>query len=155
MEIRLFQSLNHEEGILKVQLLIKSGYHIVPNPSTALIVARATFKDGWNALHYACSEGHIEIVDILIDFNADPNLPCNTDCWRHTTTDTKFSPLMLAALNGHAEIVKKLVEKKSDINYRDTNGETALYLASYSGRNEIVDILLKANANPNIYTCKH
>ena len=112
-----------------------------------LIVTRATFKDGWNALHYACSEGHIEIVDTLINFNSDPNLPCNTD--------TKFSPLMLAALNGHAKIVKKLLEKKSDIEYRNTSGETSLYLASYSGRNEIVDILLKANANPNIYTCKH
>ena len=62
---------------------------------------------------------------------------------------------MLAALNGHAKIVKKLLEKKSDIDYRNTNGETSLYLASYNGRNEIVDILLKANANPNIYTCKH
>ena len=62
---------------------------------------------------------------------------------------------MLAALNGHAKIVKKLLEKKSDIDYRNTSGETSLYLASYSGRNEIVDILLKANANPNIYTCKH
>jgi hypothetical protein len=26
-------------------------------------------------MHYACSEGHIEIVDILIDANTDPNLP--------------------------------------------------------------------------------
>ena len=98
-------------------------------------------------MHYACSEGHIEILDILIDANADLNLISNTD--------TKCSPLMIAALNGHAEIVQKLLQKKSDIDYRDTNGETALYQASYSGRNEIVDILLKANGNPNIYTCKH
>jgi hypothetical protein len=103
--------------------------------------------NGWTPLYYACSEGHIEILDILIDANADLNLISNTD--------TKCSPLMIAALNDHAEIVKKLLEKKSDIDYRDTNGETALYQASYSGRNEIVDILLKANGNLNIYTCKH
>ena len=38
-EIRLFQSLNHKEGNLKMQLLINSGYYIVlliPNSSTAL-----------------------------------------------------------------------------------------------------------------------
>ena len=28
--------INHKEVNLKVRLLIKSGYHIVPNPSTAL-----------------------------------------------------------------------------------------------------------------------
>jgi hypothetical protein len=37
MDIRLFQPLNHVAGNLKVQLLIKSGYYIVPNTSTALI----------------------------------------------------------------------------------------------------------------------
>ena len=36
-EISPFQSLNYQEGNLKVQLLIKTGYYIVPNPSTYLI----------------------------------------------------------------------------------------------------------------------
>ena len=35
MEIILFQS--HQEGNLKVRLLIASGYYNIPNPSTALI----------------------------------------------------------------------------------------------------------------------
>ena len=37
-EIILFQSLNNREGNLKVRLLIKSSYYIVPNPSTTLIL---------------------------------------------------------------------------------------------------------------------
>ena len=36
-EIILFQWLNNQEGNLKVQLLIKIGYYIVPNPSITLI----------------------------------------------------------------------------------------------------------------------
>ena len=36
-EVRPFQSLNHQEGNLKVLVLIKSSYYIVPNPSTTLV----------------------------------------------------------------------------------------------------------------------
>ena len=36
-EISPFQSLNYQEDNLKVQLLIETGYYIVPNPSTYLI----------------------------------------------------------------------------------------------------------------------
>ena len=35
-EIRFFQSLNHVNFYLKLPFLIKSGYYIVPSPSTAL-----------------------------------------------------------------------------------------------------------------------
>ena len=35
-DIILFQLLNYQEGNLKVQSLTKSGYYIVPNPSTTL-----------------------------------------------------------------------------------------------------------------------
>ena len=35
---QLFQSYNHQGGNLKVQLLIKSSYYIVPNTSTTLIL---------------------------------------------------------------------------------------------------------------------
>ena len=37
MEIKLFQSINHQKGDLKVQFLIKSNYIIVPNPTTTLM----------------------------------------------------------------------------------------------------------------------
>ena len=36
-DIVLFQSLNHQEGNLKVRLLIKGSYYIVPNPSITLL----------------------------------------------------------------------------------------------------------------------
>ena len=36
-EIEMFQSLNHVDVNLKPRFLIKSGYYIVPSPSTALL----------------------------------------------------------------------------------------------------------------------
>ena len=45
-EIRFFNHLNYVEVNLKLQFLIKSGYHIVPNPSIALIM---NMKDNYTA----------------------------------------------------------------------------------------------------------
>ena len=46
-EIIFFQSLNHVDMNLKPRYLIKSGYYIVPSPSTALIgtLFKALFVD--------------------------------------------------------------------------------------------------------------
>ena len=38
MEITLFQTLNQQEGNLKVELLLYSDYYIAPNPSITLIL---------------------------------------------------------------------------------------------------------------------
>ena len=42
MKNTFFQSLNHVDFYLKQQFLIKSGYYIVPSPSTALVCIMAT-----------------------------------------------------------------------------------------------------------------
>ena len=46
-EIRLFQSLNHQKGNLKVWLLIKRDYYIVPNSSTILHKGQILWKNWW------------------------------------------------------------------------------------------------------------
>ena len=45
-----FQSLNRQEGNLKLCLLIKSEYHIVPNPSSTLVQKLKSAKFVWNAI---------------------------------------------------------------------------------------------------------
>ena len=58
--------------------------------------------------------------------------------------------LINATKTGTAKDVNVLIEKKSDINYRDENGDTPLSKACNEGNYEIVDLLLSANADPNI-----
>lgn len=41
---KLFQSLKHQEGNLKVWLFIKIGYYILPNPPTTLIPGATNFQ---------------------------------------------------------------------------------------------------------------
>lgn len=59
-----------------------------------------------------------------------------------------ISPLMLAAMNGHAATVKLLLDMGSDINAQiETNRNTALTLACFQGRCEVVSLLLDRKAN--------
>ena len=58
--------------------------------------------------------------------------------------------LIEATKIGTAKDVNDLIEKKSDIDYQDENGDTPLSKACNEGRYEIVNLLLSANADPNI-----
>ena len=54
---------------------------------------------------------------------------------------------MLAAMNGHTQVVKLLLEKGSDINAQiETNKNTALTLACFRGRDQVVRLLLEKKA---------
>ncbi len=69
-----------------------------------------------------------------------------------------ISPLMLAAMNGHVPAVKLLLDMGSDINAQiETNRNTALTLACFQGRAEVVSLLLdrKANVEHRAKVCYH
>ena len=66
-------------------------------------------KDGKTALIHASTEGKDDVVDILLKYNADPNI----------SSKFKFSPLYAASLNGYAEIVKKLIKNQAEVNHQD------------------------------------
>ena len=55
---------------------------------------------------------------------------------------------MLAAMNGHTAAVKTLLDMGSDINAQiETNRNTALTLACFQGRHEVVSLLVDRKAN--------
>eukprot|EP00906_Rhabdomonas_costata_P031078 RCo043925 len=88
---------------------------------------------GCTPLHYACSNGHIEAVQVLlqqagIDTNAQ-------DCYGRTA-------LHWAAQCGHIEIVRLLMSTKGVRNGLKTNlGKTAGELARQYGQLDIVPLL--------------
>lgn len=61
-----------------------------------------------------------------------------------------WGALHYAVFNGQADIVRYLVEQGGDVNARAPNHHTALMLAARNGHGEIVRILLAAGANPNL-----
>lgn len=58
-----------------------------------------------------------------------------------------FTPLMLAAKNGHYIIVLDLIKAGANPNQTDKEGHTALMLPAQNGHSKIVSYLVKAGAN--------
>jgi len=134
------------ENIIKIEELLLT---VDPN------CIEPNANNGWHPTHYA-KEGHTplsaaaklgnkEIVELLINANADINFH---DVYLR-------SPIMQAAFEGHFEMVKYLVDKGALINGISGNHGSALCLAARGGHQEIVEYLLDRGANINAYTYMH
>ena len=67
------------------------------------------------------------------------------------TNEEVPSPLHIASINGHIEIVEFLFKIGVDVNLPDhPNGFTPLHYAAIHGKDEIVEFLLKNEADPNL-----
>lgn len=89
------------------------------------------------ALHYAATRGNVSVVKLLVDNGAALEIYNNY----------QRTPLLKAARErGGIETVKILVEGGANINATDFFGDTPLSLAAWRGFEEIVDYLLKKNA---------
>lgn len=53
---------------------------------------------------------------------------------------------MMAALNGHVDVVKLLIDWKCNVNTAAYNRRTALHLAAERGKRECCELLLDAGA---------
>ena len=61
-----------------------------------------------------------------------------------------LTPLMLAAINNHAAVLRTLIDHGADKNARTRAGWTALAYAAWRGHAEIVRVLLARGADPNV-----
>ena len=62
-------------------------------------------------------------------------------------TDTRWTPLFMAAQNGHVEVVRCLVEAGADKDKADVDGWTPLWVAALHGNVEMVRCLVEAGAD--------
>jgi len=83
------------------------------------------------------------IINLLINYKANVNLPCHG-----------VSPLMLAAQEGLTYIAVSLIKAGADINDHSGDGMTALMLAAREGHADIIELLLSVNVNIKATTVK-
>ena len=99
--------------------------------------------DGYTALHYSCKHGHIDIVRTLVKHKANVN----------ARTDSGDTPLIIAAVNNHDNIVHALLsDSQCSVSTNGENGYTALHYSCKHGHIDIVRTLVKHKANVNART---
>lgn len=96
--------------------------------------------DGHSALSAALLESHAEVAELLMRRGADTDV-----------RDAEGRPLLyLLVLENRLEMAMLLIEKGGvPLESRDSEGRTAIHVASWQGCVEMVDLLLKHGANPN------
>lgn len=99
---------------------------------------RAEF--GWTALLVASAQGYPDLVRILMDAGANPDIG----------NVHGITPLMYGARYGNAEVTRVLLEYHAKVDLQDVYGCTALMVAVREGQEPIVEMLLDAGADPVI-----
>ena len=89
----------------------------------------------------ACHKGNMNVINILLNASADPNITDANGCtWLHAAVCWNCRKEALQAIIGHG----------TDVNAMNKQKQTALALACENGNVDDVKLLLNARADPNI-----
>ena len=106
--------------------------HALLSDSQCLVDAKG--KDGYTALQYSCRYGHVDRVRTLVKHKANVN----------AKTDSGDTPLTLAAINKHDNVVHALSDLNCEVDTKDKEAYTALlHLSCERGYADVVRSLLK------------
>lgn len=94
--------------------------------------------NGRTPISYAVQNGHVAVVQLLLEHGADANLNYEFG---------SASPLLIAAFSGHLAIVKLLLDKGAKVDSKNEYGGTALWHAMVEGHKAVVELLLEKGAN--------
>ena len=96
--------------------------------------------DGMTALHWAAMKNDPDLAQLLLYASASA---------RATTRIGAYTPLLLAAQNGNAEVMEPLIKGGADVNAKTSNGTTPLMFAAAAGNARAVTLLLDRGADLN------
>ncbi|KAG5760011.1 hypothetical protein H9Q72_011870 [Fusarium xylarioides] len=101
-------------------------------------------EDGKSALFFAASWGHWDVVKVLLEHNADPDLVSDEGC----------TPLAAAVGNEYESVVIHLLEhaRGLDLNHRDNEGRTCLHIAIATNQVDTARRLIDEGADLTINT---
>jgi ankyrin repeat protein len=123
------------QDINRIQELIQNGESV--NGYYERDIYEGTYS---TLLAKAVSDGHINVVKILLDNGADTEIPCIDG----------YTPLVSASSSGYYDIVELLIKHGADIDYETPSGWTALdkaFSESHKVNHQRILQLLRNNIN--------
>jgi ankyrin repeat protein len=120
--------LNQTNITNETPLMFAALYGMLPEVKTLVNQKEVPVnRSGWTPLHYACTNGHIEIAAFLLDKGAavDARSPNET------------TPIMMAIRAGNIQLVRLLLDRGADIRIRNQQGYSAIDVAELFNQEEI------------------
>lgn len=94
-------------------------------------------------------DGHDDVVSMLLEKMADPNMPSLRAATRAGCTQSGRTALHVAASLGSFRLARSLLLRRADVNQDDFGSSPALLLAVGQGHIQLVELLLDNAANIN------
>ena len=145
----------HPEGETPLMAAAKAG----SVPAVRLLLARgadvnaAEKFQNTTALMYAAAENHLDVVDLLLEANADTNKQGHiTSLTQRKNADHPtggMTALMLAARNGNEQVVRRLAAKGANLNLKNGDGASAMVIAIWNDRFDMAATLAGLGADVN------
>ena len=133
--------------LMDLNMTAESAYDCVIKLLDSGASPNAYLKGGDRAIFHAVKSGKKEIVALLLERGADPNVSFD---------DATGSPLDSAVTGGDPEMVRLLIKGKADVNYKMRGAHTALHTACTLGESEmasaIITLLINKGADVNAVT---
>lgn len=98
---------------------------------------------GWPCLFYAIEAGRKELAEWIMERDLEDN--------KHCVVEKQRTTLMLAAMQGHASIIRSIHDKfPIYLNWCDEDGRTALHWASIRNQDDAIEVLCKLGARREV-----
>jgi len=105
------------------------------------------------ALMWAAAEGHLDVVDLLLEAGADPNRQGHVTSLtqRHNADHPTggFTALMFAARSGNEVLARRLVARGADVKLKNGDDASAVMIAIYNDRFDVAATLIELGSDVN------
>lgn len=136
-----------EDGMTCLHLAAQSGHGEICNVllNTGRIDVNVQDDGGWTPLVWAAENQHVNVVKLLLEWNADPNVRDNEE----------NVALHWSAYSGNVDISQLFLDVGCELGAANIRGDTPLHISARQSNYECVVLFLARGADPRVRNCQN